>query len=85
MIRKFIKRPIVVEAFQFGIDPVPDWFFKEVIEISPDARSACIRTLEGDMWFKHGDYVIKGIHNECYPCAKSVFEDSYEEVALVDD
>lgn len=78
--RKFVKKPIAIEAFQFGVDAPPDWFFKEVIEVSSDGCSGCIHTLEGDMWFKYEDYVIKGIYGECYPCRKDIFEKTYEEV-----
>lgn len=37
-----------------------------------------IRTLEGDQKANIGDYIIKGVHGECYPCKKSIFEETYK-------
>jgi len=39
-----------------------------------------IRTLEGDMAASLGDYVIKGIRGEFYPCKADIFEATYERV-----
>ena len=77
-VRKFIKKPIEVEAFQFGVDETPEWALKKIIRY--DYSRACIETLEEDMWFYVGDYVIKGVANECYPCRKTVFEETYTEI-----
>ena len=37
-----------------------------------------IRTLEGDMTVSEGDYIIKGLIGEFYPCKPGVFEEKYE-------
>ena len=37
-----------------------------------------IPTLEGDHTAKHGDYVIKGIKGEFYPCKPDIFKATYE-------
>lgn len=37
-----------------------------------------IRTLEGDMKISKGDYIIKGIEGEFYPCKPDVFKQKYE-------
>ena len=42
---------------------------------------AIIQTLEGDMIANHGDYIIKGIEGEIYPCKASIFENSYDKVS----
>jgi hypothetical protein len=39
-----------------------------------------IPTLEGDMLADEGDWIIKGIKGELYPCKPDIFEDSYESV-----
>lgn len=39
-----------------------------------------IETLEGNMRVNIGDYVIKGVRGEFYPCEKSIFEETYEVV-----
>ena len=38
-----------------------------------------IRTLEGVMKAKVGDYIIKGVHGEFYPCKPDTFHDTYED------
>ena len=78
--RKFVKKPIVIEAFQFGVDDIPDWFKAKYITFDNGDLTACIGTLEGDMLFHNGDYVIKGVEGELYPCRKRIFEKTYEEV-----
>lgn len=40
----------------------------------------CVYTLEGPMWFDEGDYIIKGVRGEFYPCQKDIFEETYEKV-----
>ena len=39
-----------------------------------------IKTLEGEMLANHGDYIIKGISGEFYPCKPDIFEKTYEPV-----
>ncbi len=39
-----------------------------------------VETLEGKMIGRSGDYLIRGIKGELYPCAKSIFEESYEAI-----
>ena len=42
-----------------------------------------INTLEGTMMVNYGDYIIKGVNNEFYPCKPDIFKQTYEEV--IDD
>ena len=51
-----------------------------VIKAKQIQEDFCIKTLEGDMKGKAGDYVIEGIEGEHYPCAKRIFEKTYEAV-----
>ena len=39
-----------------------------------------VRTLEGDMHAKVGDYIIKGVNGELYPCKPDIFEKTYEQL-----
>lgn len=39
-----------------------------------------IHTLEGDMMAEHGDYIIKGVNGEFYPCKPDIFAKTYEVV-----
>lgn len=77
---KWIKKPIPVEAFKYNIDSRPDWFQDEVTKnniITYPDDSCYIKTLEGDMKATKGDYIIKGIRGEIYPCKADIFEASY--------
>lgn len=48
-------------------------------EIAPYIEIS-IPTLEGEMIAKHGDYIIKGVNGEFYPCKPDIFAKTYEEV-----
>ena len=48
--------------------------------IDPDTGNLVIRTLEGDMQVSSGDYVIRGVNGEFYPCKPDIFVKIYEEV-----
>ncbi|MGH1806263.1 hypothetical protein [Enterococcus gallinarum] len=39
-----------------------------------------IKTLEGTMEISDGDYIIKGVHGEFYPCKPEIFHETYEVV-----
>ena len=51
--------------------------------VSIDARTGfmVIATLEGEMQAKPGDWIIKGVQGEFYPCKPEIFEATYEEVS----
>jgi hypothetical protein len=86
------KKPVVIEAFRFYIDDMPDWFMDKVSTneitlhncaygVYPLEDSYClIETLEGLMRGEGGDYIIKGIQGEVYPCKSDIFEATYEKV-----
>lgn len=78
MSRRFVKKPIEVEAFLLGTDTRPEW--AEIPEIKYYFGFAIIKTLEGEMRAEEGDYIIKGIKGEVYPCKPDIFEASYDEV-----
>lgn len=84
---KYRKLPVEIEAFRMGIDFIPDWFMDKVTtnEITlhgkPNELVHCtIRTLEGNMRGEYGDYIIKGVNGEIYPCKPDIFEKTYEKV-----
>jgi hypothetical protein len=52
---------------------------ENVIDEERSTFSGKIRTLEGDMDFKLGDWLIRGIKNELYPCKDEIFRETYEE------
>jgi hypothetical protein len=49
--------------------------------LDPATGDLMIRTLEGDMRVSPGDYVIRGVQGEFYPCKPDIFEATYEEVS----
>jgi len=56
------------------------WKWDEYCNIVEDQGGIIIKTLEGNHLAKIGDYIIKGIKGEFYPCKPDIFELTYEEV-----
>ena len=82
---KFRKKPIVIEAYCFNQvreNYRPDWLQDRVTanEIITYPDHAIIKTLEGDMRADLGDWIIKGVKGEVYPCKPDIFEATYEAV-----
>ncbi|CUM22663.1 hypothetical protein KQ805_03055 [Listeria monocytogenes] len=75
---KYRKKPVVIEAFCFGYEPSPDWFSAVITADETGSLFADIKTLEGTMRAERGDYVIKGVQGEIYPCKPDIFEQTYE-------
>lgn len=79
---KFRKKPVVIEAVQWiGSNP------SEIIEFCQGTASydrnyseMTIYTLEGKHIASLGDWIIRGVEDELYPCADSVFQATYEKV-----
>ncbi|WP_300919678.1 hypothetical protein [uncultured Dubosiella sp.] len=90
MIKKYIKRPIAVEAVQWGgsnyTKDQHNWIFDSgnvrFDEFEPDVL--IVYTLEGDMKAHLGDYIVKGIDGEFYPVKKEIFEKTYREAKKPD-
>jgi hypothetical protein len=80
--KKYRKRPLVIEAVkcnEFMVQEILDWMNGGEVQIIPGI-GLFISTLEGQMICKNGDYIIKGIKGEFYPCNPDIFETTYEEV-----
>lgn len=86
MIKSYRKRPIIVEALQYtGENALALWEFAGKSLIRGYASSQpIIKTLEGNLTVSVGDYVIKGVLGEFYPCKPKIFEETYEEVETND-
>ena len=84
---KFRKKPIVIEAIQFkNDDPETLVAINELLDPmrvsyrNPKHPVIIIDTLEGEMTAQIGDWIIKGVNGECYPCKPDIFEKTYEPV-----
>lgn len=84
---KYRKKPVVIEAWHF------DGSFKSagpIIALHPEGvpgptyypgrKTIDIQTLEGTMTAQAGDWIIKGVHGELYPCKPAIFAATYEPV-----
>lgn len=75
---KYIKKPVIIEAFQLGIAKQPHWFIQNTHYVyHPEDGSIIVHTLEGDMKALVGDYIIKGVKGEIYPCKADIFHLTY--------
>ena len=88
MINKYRKKPVIVEAVILTVNNI-----EEVKELAKNAvehiifvdNNLYIETLEGNMNVSIGDYIIKGIAGEFYPCKPDIFKQTYETVSMVSD
>lgn len=83
---KFRKKPVIIEAWQwnghnrheliqaFGMPP------ELVVASNPLHSSLFIQTLEGEVEAKPGDWIIRGVQGEYYPCKPLIFKNTYEPV-----
>ncbi len=82
---RFRKRPVVIEAMQFNDDNKNQVFNWITCNCYPawDANgnpALKIQTLEGDMIANLGDWIIKGVKGEFYPCKEDIFLATYDPV-----
>lgn len=84
MARAYKKKPVVVEAVQWTGEnhaEMCEFIDPEVFEIKPK-EGLIIHTLEGDHHASPGDYIIKGVNGEFYPCKPDIFAKTYEPATL---
>ena len=80
------KKPIIIEAVNYEKDNILEIqnFFgdgngRDLI-YDADKNEYYIKTLEGNMYLTEGDYIIKGVVGEFYPCKPDVFVQTYEPI-----
>lgn len=94
---KYRKKPVVIEAIQLKVDnfdavcdfmggtPIPkhnpNFGVDEHGNTNEPYLGVYIETLEGKMLASYGDYIIKGVNGEFYPCKPDIFEKTYDKVA----
>lgn len=88
----FRKKPVRVEALRYeGTEDswreITDWAVEVWFRVPGDAepRAMEIHTREGVMRAEPGDWVIKGVAGEFYPCKPEIFEATYEAVEPWDE
>ena len=77
---KYRKKPVVIEAVQWGGSNIADICKFTGKDVSHLMLSGVlhIETLEGVKIASEGDYIIKGVQGEVYPCKPDIFEQTYE-------
>lgn len=96
---KFRKKPVVIEAVQLSLGtkeksaPIPpelnDFLFQSEAVAdqwrwAEGGDAIIVTTLEGEMIARNGDWLIKGVKGELYPCKPDIFEATYEPVETTD-
>ena len=93
-VKKYRKKPVVIEAIRLapdnfdavcdflGTTPIPehnpDYGVDENGTTNEPYLGVYIDTLEGTMLAKNGDYIIRGVKGEFYPCKPDIFAATYE-------
>ena len=85
VIKSFRKKPLVIQACQLALDNFEEvelWCHGSLrgIRLPHKEWELEIFTLEGDLRAAIGDWIIKGVEGEFYPCKARIFETTYEEV-----
>lgn len=93
MIKTFVKKPLKVQAVQWTGDnyneisdfideKTADGVRKRRFDVygSSDDPDLVIYTLEGDHHVRVGDWIIRDVNGEFYPCKPDIFEKTYDEV-----
>lgn len=85
---KFRKKPVVIEALEAKGTPesnrkIIDWTrgtatFAYMGDMDGDHQKLYVTTLEGTMRVEPGDWVIRGVKGEHYPCKPEIFAATYE-------
>lgn len=83
------KKPVVIEFERYTVSNpekikafVGHSLFIQQEHYASDRLELLIQTLEGEMRIDDGDYVIKGVNGEFYPCKPDIFEKTYEIIGM---
>ena len=75
---KFTKRPVVVDAEQWFPGKPVDGVVERRSNDNPSQTVGIVKTLEGDMIARPGDWIVTGIEGERYPVKNEIFKKTYE-------
>lgn len=78
---KYRKKPVVIEAIKYDGDNKVEIqeFVDKYLDMTEEMQLE-IDTLEGVMLANVGDYIIRGVNGEYYPCKPDIFEKTYEKI-----
>lgn len=83
-VRHFRKRPVTIEAMQItdatSVLDIEEWINSPATGYQTNPPTIWIDTLEGRMEGRVGDWIIKGVNGEFYPCKDEIFVKTYQEV-----
>ena len=74
----FRKKPVVIEARQYRRNSLEAEQVAKWCGGAQGPRGCIIRTLEGNHLASYGDWIIKGVKGEFYPCKPDIFAATYE-------
>lgn len=81
---KYRKKPVMVEAIRYTVEScreLHEWMDLDHEPHNLDCENGIfIDTLEGQMEAQLGDWIIRGVAGEFYPCKPEIFEATYEPV-----
>ena len=81
--KQYSKKPVAIEAIQLtnkNHSEIIEWLSSYNVEsYTLNSSEFYVKTLEGDMKANIGDYIIKGVKNEFYPCREDIFKMTYDE------
>ena len=91
MVKNYMKKQVIIQAMEWtgeNVEELEDFtedqdnekWFREFDEYGE--QHLYIFTLEGSMKANIGDYIIKGIKGEFYPCKPDIFEMTYEDISI---
>lgn len=80
---KYRKRPVVIDAVQWTGENCAeiDAFLDDQEDGTAPGHPIVIETLGGDVTAQVGDWIIRGVQGEFYPCKPDIFAETYEAVA----
>ena len=79
--KRYVKKPIVIEAVQYNGNNVQEILnFCGGTAVVGMLSEITIKTLEGPLRVSDGDFIIKGVEGEFYPCKPDIFEKTYDVV-----
>ena len=79
--QRYRKKPVVIEAVQLRAGERPAGLDEAVATgdvVWVEDGTAMISTLEGTMIARPGDFIIRGVKGELYPCKPDIFAATYE-------